>query len=321
MSIRTIMRDVEALSTAGVPVYCERGPHGGIAMMPGFRSDLTGLTDDEMGAVFLSVGTARSSQLGLQAPLASALRKLTAALPAQRRDAAFRLGSRIVVDPNGWLPGPHVPWLGEARHAVMAQATVRILYQSYSAGQTKWVNTLALGLLCAANTWYLVGFSGATARFFRLDRIDELEMSSTFASVPSGFDVESCWNDARARFRQRFTPMKATLSLSLSALAQLRGLCSIISVTPERRADHRRVIAEFGDLSHATEVLPRIATSLRVLEPRALRDAIRNLGRQLLHATGEEVDDCDNVLTAFDASSLPRRTNPKKKAPSDRSKP
>lgn len=290
VSTRTIMRDVDALSIAGVPVYCERGPHGGITMMQGFRADLMGLTEEEVSALVLSVGAARASQLGLRAPLAAALRKITAALPEQQRDAAFRLGSRIIVDPNGWLPGPCVPWLGEARQAVMTQATVRILYQSHSAGQTKWTTTPAVGLICAANTWYLVGFSGTEARFFRLDRIDKLDIGGKAKAAPPKFDLESCWNEARARFRQRFTPMTATLSLSSSALAQLRGLCSITSVRRERRADFHRVTAEFGDLSHATEVLPRIATDLRVLEPTALRDALRDLGRQLLAASGVGVN-------------------------------
>ncbi len=284
VSVRTIMRDVEALSLAGVPVYCERGSRGGIGLLPGFRTDVTGLTDGELGALFLGLGAADAKQLGIQAPLTSALRKLTAALPEQRRDAAVRLGSRILVDPTGWLPGVRVPWLSEARQAVTARATVDIHYQSGTTGRTERISTPAMGLLCAANTWYLVGAQGTQGKFYRLDRIDDLATSAHALPVPESFDLESCWQAARARFRERFSPVLATLSVTTHALARLRGWCSITAVRPDSRAGWSLATVQFGDLSHATEVLPRIAAGLRVVGPAELRKALRAHAREVLRA-------------------------------------
>ncbi len=95
VSVRTVYRDIEALSAAGVPVYAERGRYGGIALLPGYRTDVTGLTADEARALFvftaddahaaLGLDAALGSALGLDAALGSALRKVMAALPAPHR--------------------------------------------------------------------------------------------------------------------------------------------------------------------------------------------------------------------------------------------
>jgi biotin operon repressor len=100
VSVRTIMRDVEALSSAGVPVYAERGRHGGICLLPGFRTDVTGLTADEARAMFVLVNDRSHAELGLGQAIGSALRKVMAALPEAHRDAADLISRRILIDPS-----------------------------------------------------------------------------------------------------------------------------------------------------------------------------------------------------------------------------
>lgn len=91
VSVRTIYRDVESLSAAGVPVFTERGRHGGISLLPGYRTDVTGLTADEARALFVLSAQGAHSDLGLDGALGSALRKVMAALPP--RTARPRSGS------------------------------------------------------------------------------------------------------------------------------------------------------------------------------------------------------------------------------------
>src|SRR3954466_8351717 len=95
VSTRTVLRDIEALSSAGVPVYAERGRHGGFALLPGYSTDLTGLTHDE--ALALLVAGSRGGGVGMAPALASAMRKVVAGLPASQRDAAGRDAGRILV--------------------------------------------------------------------------------------------------------------------------------------------------------------------------------------------------------------------------------
>src|ERR1044071_308585 len=97
VSTRTVLRDIEALSTAGVPVYAERGRHGGFALLPGFRTELTRLHQDEALAL-RAAGSARGGQVfGLGSALASAMRKVLDALPEDHRTAASDATDRILV--------------------------------------------------------------------------------------------------------------------------------------------------------------------------------------------------------------------------------
>ena len=106
VSRRTVLRDVEALSAAGVPVWCERGPCGGVRIDPGFRIDVTGLNHEESRALFAGLTTWGAVPLGLGEALTSAVRKLLAAVPSGQREGSVDIASRIVIDPQGWLPLP-----------------------------------------------------------------------------------------------------------------------------------------------------------------------------------------------------------------------
>jgi predicted DNA-binding transcriptional regulator YafY len=108
VSERTVYRDIKALSTAGVPIYTMRGPGGGCALLDSYRTDLTGLTDDEVRALFMLSIPAPLAELGVSQELEAALLKLSAALPAARRYEENRVRQRILLDSIPWFH-PHEP--------------------------------------------------------------------------------------------------------------------------------------------------------------------------------------------------------------------
>src|SRR5580693_737459 len=113
VSPRTVYRDAEALSSAGVPIYTERGRSGGIRLLPGYRTDVTGLTQDEARALFVLTTGGAQEDLGLGTAARSASLRVVRAVPEPFRPAATATSQRILVDPAGWMrsPDPMGPWV------------------------------------------------------------------------------------------------------------------------------------------------------------------------------------------------------------------
>ena len=132
VSVRTVYRDVAALGVAGVPVWTETGPGGGIRLLEGWRTRLDGLTGDEASALFMGAGASAAAELGLGTVLASAQTKLLATLPADLRRQAERVRSRFLLDAPDWFHReesvPHLAAIARANR------TDRVLQLDYRRG-------------------------------------------------------------------------------------------------------------------------------------------------------------------------------------------
>ena len=129
VSVRTVHRDVEELSAAGVPIYADRGPHGGIRLVDGYRTRLTGMTADEAEGLFLAGLPGPAAQLGLGTVVAAAQLKVMAALPTELRSRATRIVERFHLDVSGWFQADEaVPHLTTLSTAVWEGHQVAIVY-------------------------------------------------------------------------------------------------------------------------------------------------------------------------------------------------
>jgi predicted DNA-binding transcriptional regulator YafY len=201
VSVRTILRDVEALSAAGVPVYTVRGPLGGIALLPGYRTDVTGLTADESRALFVLLSGTAHADLGLGQALASALRKVMTALPAAHRPEADLASRRILIDPVRWRGAPAAsepgPGLDLFQQAVFAGRRLRLRYRH---GRDNRVRTYTLdpyGLVNKAGVWYLVADHDGQPRLFRTDRAQSAAVLTEPAQRRPGLELAEVWESLR----------------------------------------------------------------------------------------------------------------------------
>src|SRR5438034_2717540 len=182
VSVRTIYRDVDALSEAGVPIYAERGPGGGVRLVDGYRTRLTGLTPDEAESLFLVGMPGPAAELGLGTVLAAAQLKLLAALPPELRSRAGRVRERFHLDAPGWFrEADQPPHLAAIADAVWNQHRIRIRYDRWEAhaGGARLndvTRTLEpLGLVLKSGVWYLVAHADGQLRTYRVSRVLDLE--------------------------------------------------------------------------------------------------------------------------------------------------
>ncbi|MGW1589112.1 helix-turn-helix transcriptional regulator [Streptomyces sp. NPDC002386] len=204
VSVRTIYRDVEALSASGVPVYAERGRHGGIELLAGFRTDVTGLTADESRALFILAAQGAHAALGLDTALGSALRKVMAALPAPHRPAAEVTSRRILVDATRWLGGPQQAVdLEVLQDAVFTDRRLRLSYRHSGDREPTTYTVDPYGLVAKAGVWYLVADRRGAPRLFRVDRVRSARPLDDPVRRRPGVELADVWEVLRRQVEER----------------------------------------------------------------------------------------------------------------------
>ena len=204
VSERTIHRDVEALSVAGVPIYAERGPHGGIQLVDGYRTRLTGLTAGEAEALFLSGLPGPAAQLGLGTVVAAARLKVLAALPTELRTRAARLVERFHLDASAWFhDADRVPHLAALAEAVWEGRRCVITYRRDGDDVERCIDPL--GLVLKAGVWYVVAAVDGSPRTYRAARVRSVRVTDEAIERLPGFELAAYWTES-ARAYERDAP-------------------------------------------------------------------------------------------------------------------
>lgn len=283
VSVRTVYRDIEQLSAAGVPVYAERGRSGGFRLLDGWRTKLTGLTEDEAQAVFLAGLTGPAEQLGLGDALAVAQRKLAAALPADWQSDARRVSSRVHLDPTGWYQPPMAAdHLAVIAAAVWADEILEIRYESWTATSDRLVSPL--GMVIKAGAWYVVAESDGAVRTFRLSNVLAATPTGHHFQRPAKFDLAAHWTTAAAEFERSRYVATATVQVSELGLDALRRLSTAVAAAAASEPDGgglRRVTIPIESVSHAAGQLLPLGIEVEVLEPAELRERMAALADQI----------------------------------------
>ena len=285
VSVRTIHRDIDGLSAAGVPVYADRGPGGGFTLLDGYRTRLTGLTAAEAEALPLAGLAGLAADLGLAEPLAAARRKLLAAMPQAASDCAARVGSRFHLDPVDWyrrIPPPvHLRAIAQA---VWCGTRLDIRYESWSATARRTLDPL--GLVAKAGAWYLVARTEGGIRTYKVARVLDLAVLDDRFTHPPGFDLVRHWRSELERFEGGLLRGKATLRVSAAALAHIESLGAAAAeavLAATAGADGwRRVVVPIESIRHAAGLLLGFTDDIEVLAPPELRaELAQRAGRVL----------------------------------------
>ena len=198
VSLRTVYRDVEALAAAGIPVYAEQGRAGGYQLVDGYRTRLTGLTEDEALSLFMVGLPGPAAALGLSAEAASAERKLLAALGPEQRVRAGLLRDRFSLDTSTWYhPAEQPPHLAALAEAVLADRVVDIAYRRWEAPREVERRLAPYGLVLKNGTWYLAAApadqSDGPVRTYRVSNVLRLAPTDDRFERPSDFRLGEWW--------------------------------------------------------------------------------------------------------------------------------
>jgi predicted DNA-binding transcriptional regulator YafY len=280
-SVRTVYRDIDQLSAAGVPVRVERGAAGGFELLDGWRTRLTGLTPLEAQALFMAGLPGPAAQLGLGHARASAELKLLAALPADWQADARRVGSRFHLDPVGWYQSAaQVSHLPAVADAVWSERRLAMRYESWKGVVERVIEPL--GLVLKAGEWYLVAVAreGREPRTYRLDKILELAARAETFTRPRKFDLARFWAASLQRFEAGLYRESALVRASALGLERMRALGAALSDAVDGAKSKRdakgwhQVTIPIESVEHAAQQLIRLGAEAEVLQPVELREKL-----------------------------------------------
>jgi predicted DNA-binding transcriptional regulator YafY len=277
VSERTIYRDMDALSGAGIPVVAERGLGGGWELLEDYQTNLTGLNLTEVQALFLNQPAHLLADLGLDKAAEAAVIKLLAALPAmQRRDAEY-IRQRIHVDVSGWHQAKEdLSALPILQEALWQERKLRLSYQR---GERESVERLVdpLGLVAKGNVWYLVGAVEGGVRTYRVSRVQEASLTDQPCVRPPDFDLAAYWAQSSADFIANLPRYPVTVRLDPAILPLLRAIARsarIEPIGPPEADGWQQVSMQFDVAEEACVYLLGCGPQIEVLEPLELREMV-----------------------------------------------
>lgn len=282
VSVRTVYRDVGALSAAGVPVWTESGPGGGIRLLDGWQSRLSGLTSDESAALMLLGVPTLAADLGVE--LDAARGKLLGSMPVALRSAAQAWRDRVHVDVPGWFAAPgdntHLPAVASA---VFDERRMNIRYRR---GDRTVARTLdPLGLVAKAGVWYLVAAHRGHVRTYRVGRIASAAVLDAPARRPDGFDLPAYWAASAAEFDRALRRFACTLRLGPAAWRRLPRVVGTdaadVEPGPPDADGWVRVDLLLESEEVALDQLLALGGGVEVVAPESLRAALRAAGEAL----------------------------------------
>ncbi|MGW0630920.1 helix-turn-helix transcriptional regulator [Streptomyces sp. NPDC002758] len=275
VTVRTVYRDVEALSAAGVPLYGDAGHAGGYRLLAGYRTRLTGLTRDEAEALFLAGAPGPAADLGLGPVLAAAQLKVRAALPPELRTHADRVSGRFHLDAPGWYAdAEESPYLPAVAEAVWNTRVLHVRYRRWAEPTDVDRRLEPYGLVLKAGRWYVV--AGPGPRTFRVDQILQLTDSGEEFTRPDDFDLAAYWTAYQRDFHDRLYREEALVRLAPGVT-----LARAVRTEPADEDGWTRATVPIESIDHAQAEFLRLGTAIEVLAPPELRKRIARIVSEL----------------------------------------
>ncbi len=285
VSERTIHRDMEALSSAGVPVIAERGQGGGWSLLDSYQTTLTGLNLTEIQALFLPRPTHLLANLGWSQAFEAALLKLLASLPTASRQQAEVVSQRIHLDPTGWQH-----WEEEMAAFPILQTSIwqeRQLQLIYERSDGKLVERLVnpLGLVAKGSVWYFIASIDEEVRSYRISRVRDAILTELPCARPVEFNLAEYWQRSLTEFKANLPHYRIVVRVAPTAMLWLRYAGYFARIEQIGSPDAEGwipVTIRFDVAEAACAYVLGFGAKMEVLEPLELRDRVLQAAKETI---------------------------------------
>lgn len=274
--IRTIYRDIDALSLAGIPVYAVEGPGGGYSLVENYRTSLNGLSRQEIEAFFMLAIPGALEDLGIAKQLKSTILKLSSAFPALFSSSSEYVKNRLYLDPSRWFENHHPSsFMKILQEAVWKDKRMEMLYKkTSSAGKSITVSPYAL--VAKNGVWYLVAESDRGMRVYRVSRIIEMNLLDAGFTRNSDFDLEIFWKHWVEQYRQILPEYRVRMEVDEKKLLQLGRITSsdfldAVKSGVKNGRGNRIVEYVFERMEEARMYLLGLGDAVTILDPHELK--------------------------------------------------
>ncbi|MBA2682372.1 MAG: WYL domain-containing protein [Ktedonobacteraceae bacterium] len=286
VSRRTILRDVDALSFAGIPVTAKGGQGGGIFLDKNYRVSLTGLTVSEMQALFVPGPSGPLKDIGLEKAAENMLLKVIAALPVRHREQIEGFRKRIHFDPVWWQQEEKVtPFLSLLHCAVFEERCLHIRYERHN-GEVSEREIEPYGLVAKGSTWYLVGKREGAFRTYRVSRLQHVVLLDEVFQRDHTFDLPSYWSEHSIAFKKQLSQFSFALQMDPKHLYLLNwyaeGQFRLSEDVDQTKNEWPIVSLTVSSLQAACTFVLRAGRHVKIVAPPELRAEVVKVAREII---------------------------------------
>ncbi|HPH98283.1 MAG TPA: WYL domain-containing protein [Anaerolineaceae bacterium] len=290
VSRRTILRDIDALSYARVPIYADSGHGGGIALDENYRTNLTGLNEAEIRVLFISENMQLMNDIGLGEATKRLRYKLSAALPPEQQSIAEQVRQRIYLDPAWWWQDDiPLPFWSDLQKAVFEDYWIQATYENFN-GEVAERLLEPYSLVAKAAQWYLIARRDGAYRLYRVARFHSIQIQNLHFRREDGFDLIKFWHEHLKEFRESIAEYTFTLLIHPDRLGFVQSLMpgrfQITWTDPQNGWKMLRFQVESIDL--AKMLIFGLGNQAAIVDPPELREAILRSVQDLQTATEQQ---------------------------------
>ncbi|WP_312470276.1 YafY family protein [Neobacillus sp.] len=288
---RTIHRDMEALSVAGIPVVADRGKSGGWRLLEQYRTNLTGLKANEIKSLFISPSFQLLTDLGLTKDWQEARQKLLASIPSSLHKNADDVWSRIHVDTNAWRQSTEkIESFKILQQAIWDEKKLQIKYERAD-GECVERIVDPLGLVAKGSRWYLIASSNEDFRNYRASRVQSATLTNESFSRPKGFNLVQYWRDSTEKFIKSLPRYEVEVEISPSIVQRIKFTGRFVQlIKMDSPLDNGWIPANlcFDTEQEAKEYILGFGDQIRIIHPYTLKQNIYDMAKALVNFYKQE---------------------------------